>query len=222
ACVVQSALFAGLNLAIFSLSQLRLQLEADGGDADAARVLDLRKNSNPVLATVIWGNISTNVLLTLMSDSVLAGLSAFFFSAIVITLLGEIIPQAYFSRNALRMTVRFLPFLNFYRVVLFPIAKPTAMLLDWWLGTEGITYPREREVRSLVVRSAASGGDIGRLEAVGARNFFDLMTSWSVKKASRCMRRASSACRWQTADACCRNSIPRPRIHSSGELMPRA
>src|ERR1700730_8177452 len=81
-CVVQSALFAGLNLAVFSLSQLRLQLEAGGGNADAARVLDLRKNSNPVLATVIWGNVSTNVLLTLMSDSVLAGLSAFFFSAI--------------------------------------------------------------------------------------------------------------------------------------------
>jgi metal transporter CNNM len=145
ACVAQSALFAGLNLAIFSLSQLRLQLEADGGNADAACVLDLRKNSNSVLATVVWGNVSTNVLLTLLSDSVLAGLSAFFFSAIVITLLGEIIPQAYFSRNALRITARFLPFLNFYRVVLFPIAKPTAMLLDWWLGTEGISYPRERE-----------------------------------------------------------------------------
>ena len=78
ACITLSALFSGLNLAIFTLSQLRLQLEADGGNADAARVLDLRKNSNPVLATVIWGNVSTNVLLTLMSDSVLAGLSAFF------------------------------------------------------------------------------------------------------------------------------------------------
>ena len=62
-CVVQSALFAGLNLAVFSLSQLRLQLEADGGNADAARVLDLRKNSNQVLATVIWGNVGTTYLL---------------------------------------------------------------------------------------------------------------------------------------------------------------
>jgi metal transporter CNNM len=82
ACVIQSALFAGLTLAIFSLSQLRLQLEADAGNADAARVLELRKNSNQILATVIWGNVSTNVLLTLLSDAVLAGLSAFFFSAI--------------------------------------------------------------------------------------------------------------------------------------------
>jgi metal transporter CNNM len=174
ACVAQSAAFAGLNLAVFSLSQLRLQIQTDGGDADAARVLALRKNSNQVLATVIWGNVSTNVLLTLLSDSVLAGLYAFFFSAIVITLLGEIIPQAYFSRNALKMTARFLPFLNFYLVVLFPLAKPTAMLLDWWLGKEGITYLQERDIRSLIARSAASGGDIGRLEATGAQNFLDL------------------------------------------------
>src|ERR1700730_12833444 len=54
ACITLSALFAGLNLAIFSLSQLRLQIEADGGNEDAARVLDLRKNSNPVLARVSW------------------------------------------------------------------------------------------------------------------------------------------------------------------------
>jgi len=173
-CVTQSGLFAGLNLAIFSLSQLRLQLEADNGDSDAARVLELRKDSNCVLSTVIWGNVSTNVFLTLLSDSVLAGIGAFVFSAVVITMLGEIVPQAYFSRNALRMTARFLPFLNFWRTLLLPIAKPTALLLDWWLGKEGISYLPERDVRALIVRSAASGGDISRLEALGARNFLDL------------------------------------------------
>jgi metal transporter CNNM len=114
------------------------------------------------------------VLLTLLSDSVLAGLYAFFFSAVVITLLGEIIPQAYFSRNALKMTTRCLPFLNVYLVALFPLTKPTAMLLDWWLGKEGIAYFRERDIRALIARSAASGGDIGRLEATGAQNFLDL------------------------------------------------
>src|SRR5579863_1284708 len=116
-CIVQSALFAGLNLAVFSLSLLRLQIEADGGNQDAVKVLELRHNANQVLATVIWGNVTTNVLLTLLSDSVLHGIVAFFFSAFAITMLGEIIPQAYFSRNALKVTSRFLPFLNFYRVV---------------------------------------------------------------------------------------------------------
>ena len=173
-CIALSALFAGLNLAIFSLSQVRLQLEADGGNRDAARVLALRKDSNQVLATLVWGNVATNVVLTLLSDSVLAGVGAFLFSAIVITMLCEIVPQAYFSRNALAMTIRCLPFLGFWRAVLYVLAKPTALLLDWWLGEEGITYLRERDVRALVARAAASGGDIGKVEATGVQNFLDL------------------------------------------------
>ena len=173
-CILQSGLFAGLNLAVFSLSLLRLQIEADGGNADAVKVLELRKNANQVLSTVIWGNVTTNVLLTLLSDSILTGLGAFFFSAFAITMLGEIIPQAYFSRNALRMTARFLPFLTFYRIILFPLAKPTAMLLDWWLGSEGVAYLKEHDIRLMLARHAISGGEIGRLEATGAQNFLDL------------------------------------------------
>ena len=174
ACIIQSALFAGLNLAVFSLSLLRLQVEADGGNKDAVKVLELRHNANQVLATVIWGNVTTNVLLTLLSDSVLTGVAAFFFSAFAITLLGEIIPQAYFSRNALKVTSRFLPFLNFYRVVLYPLAKPTAMLLDAWLGPEGPAYMKEKDLRSMLARHSTSEGTIGKLEATGAQNFLDL------------------------------------------------
>jgi hypothetical protein len=174
ACIVQSALFAGLNLAVFSLSLLRLQVEADGGNQDAVRVLDVRKSANQVLSTVIWGNVINNVLLTLLSNSVLTGLGAFVFSAVAITLLGEIFPQAYFSRNALAMTARFLPFLNFYRFVLYPVAKPTAMLLDWWLGVEGIAYLREQDLRHMIERHAIAGGEISKLEATGAKNFLDL------------------------------------------------
>ncbi len=52
------------NLAIFSQSRLRLQLKADGGNSDAARVLEPRRNSSQVLMTVICGNVATNVLLS--------------------------------------------------------------------------------------------------------------------------------------------------------------
>ena len=69
----------------------------------------LRANSNFTLATILWGNVATNVLLTLLSESVLAGVGAFVFSTVVITFLGEIIPQAYFSRNAFVLLPGFLP-----------------------------------------------------------------------------------------------------------------
>jgi metal transporter CNNM len=174
-CVTQSAIFAGLNLAIFSVSKLRLEVEAANGNPDANRVLDLRKDSNFTLCTIVWGNVITNVLLTLLSDSVLAGFGAFIFSTFAITLFGDIVPQAYFSRNALPMAARLEPLLAIYKVVLFPVAKPTATLLNWWLGPEGITLLRERDFRELLTRhSGREGADVGQLEAMGALNFLDL------------------------------------------------
>jgi metal transporter CNNM len=174
-CIVQSGIFSGLNLAIFSISKLRLEVEAAGGNRDASGLLALRKDSNLTLATVLWGNVTINVLLTLLSGSVLTGIGAFAFSTVVITLFGEIIPQAYFSRHAMRMAARLTPLLNVYRVGLYPIAKPTAIVLNWWLGAEGITFLRERDFRALITRHAGVAGvDVSHLEALGALNFLDL------------------------------------------------
>jgi CBS domain containing-hemolysin-like protein len=67
-CIAQSGMFAGLNLAIFSLSRLRLEIAANAGDADAVKVRELRRDSNLTLTTIVWGSVATNVLLTLLSD----------------------------------------------------------------------------------------------------------------------------------------------------------
>ncbi|MGD9302090.1 MAG: CNNM domain-containing protein, partial [Desulfobacterales bacterium] len=127
-CISQSAIFSGMNLALFSISRLRLEVEADLGDRDAIKILNLRNDSNFLLTTILWGNVGINVLLTLLSNSVLAGISAFFFSTVVITLVGEIMPQAYFSRHALRMAAMLTPLLKFYQILLYPAAKPTAKI----------------------------------------------------------------------------------------------
>ncbi|HLN07668.1 MAG TPA: CNNM domain-containing protein, partial [Xanthobacteraceae bacterium] len=175
ACAVQSGLFAGLNLAVFSISKLRLEVDAASGSSEAVAVLELRRDSNYTLATILWGNVTINVLLTLLSASVLTGVAAFLFSTVVITYFGEILPQAYFARHALRLAARFAPLVRFYRVLLYPIAKPTAVFLNWWLGPEGIALLRERDFRPLITRHwEASGADVGRLEGIGALNFLDL------------------------------------------------
>ncbi len=178
-CVTQSAMFSGMNLALFSISRLRLEVEASLGNREATKILLLRKDSNFLLATVLWGNVGINVLLTLLSNSVLAGVSAFFFSTIVITFIGEIIPQAYFSRHAMRMASLLAPILKFYQILLYPAAKPSAKILDMWLGAESIQYFREHSLREVIKKHIeADTSDIDRLEGIGALNFLaidDLM-----------------------------------------------
>lgn len=174
-CMSQCALLSGLNLAIFSVSKLRLELDAAGGNPEVAKLLELRQDSNLTLSTIILANVTNNVLLTLLSESVLAGVGAFLFSTFVITYLGEIIPQAYFTRHTVRASARFRPLLKIYGTLLYPIAKPTAVFLNWWLGPEGIPLLRERDFRALINRHAGrSGADVGRVEATGAVNFLDL------------------------------------------------
>ena len=70
-CITQSAFFSGLNLAIFSISKLRLEVEAASGNREAVQLLALRQDSNFTLATVLWGNVTINVLLTLLSLSLI-------------------------------------------------------------------------------------------------------------------------------------------------------
>ncbi len=149
-CITQSAMFSGLNLAFFSLSRLTLEVEAENGSRAARRILALRQDANFLLTTILWGNVGINVLLTLLSSSVLAGLAAFVFSTVLITFGGEILPQAYFSRNAMRMASLLAPVLRVYQVLLFVVAKPTALLLDRWLGREAITYLGERDLRRII------------------------------------------------------------------------
>ncbi len=174
-CLSQSATLSGLNLAVFTVSRLRLETAAGSGGEDARRVLALRQDANFTLATILWANVAVNVLLALLAESVLAGVAAFFFSTVVITLVGEIMPQAYFSRHALRVAARLSPLLRLYQLLLWPVARPVGKLLDIWIGPEGINWLREKELREVLQHHARNAEtEVSRVEATGAVNFLAL------------------------------------------------
>jgi hypothetical protein len=174
-CLAQSGLFSGLNLALLGISRLQLEVEAKSGSRAAQKILALREDSNFLLVTVLWGNVGVNCLLTLLSDSVMAGVGAFAFSTVGITIVGEIVPQAYFSRNAMRVGAALTPFIRFYQKVLYPVAKPCAMLLDRWLGEEGAAYFRERDLREVIRQHmVADESDLEHREGLGVLNFLVL------------------------------------------------
>lgn len=174
-CLSQAGILSGLNLAVFGMSRLELEIEAAGGNSDAKIVLELRKNNNDILTTILWGNVAVNVLLAILSDSILTGVGAFVFATFAITIFGEITPQAYFSRHALKMVSVFHPLLQFYRLLLFPIVKPTAFILDIFLGKEPIRYYREADLKEMLRRHMISDEtEVDRMEAIGAINFLTI------------------------------------------------
>jgi hypothetical protein len=175
-CLSQSAMFSGLNLAFFSLSRLQLEIAAADGDRRAARVLAIRTDASLLLTTILWGNVGINVLLTLLVGSVLFGALAFVFSTVVITFGGEILPQAYFSRHALRMASLLAPVLRMYQLLLLPVALPSARMLDALLGREEVTFFREAELRQIIRHHMEQPGadEVDWVEGMGALNFLAL------------------------------------------------
>ena len=113
-------------------------------------------------------------MLTLLSNSVMVGVFAFIFSTFLITFIGEIIPQAYFSKLALKMASNLSPVLRFYQIILFPFAKPSALLLDLWLGEESIQYFKENSLKQLIRKHLEDTEDIDYVEGVGAINFLSM------------------------------------------------
>ena len=174
-CLMQSAIFSGMTIGVFGLGRLRLEIEAEADNKEAIKILQIRRDSNFLLTTMLWGNIGVNVLIALLTDSVLTGASAFLFSTFGITCFGEIAPQAYFSRNALKLGAKLTPLVRFYQMLLYPVAKPTALILDWWLGREKLELFKEQAMRIMLEKHIESGKtDIGAFEGIGALNFLSI------------------------------------------------
>lgn len=175
-CALKAATFSGLNLAYFSVPVLRLNILSKQKDPQALKVLALRSDPNFLLSTILWANVSYNVLLALLANSVMAGLTSFLFSTIVLTLVGEIFPQATFSRQALKFGAFFAPMIRFYQVLLYPLAKPSAMALNYFLGKEHPRYYNEKDLIALIEEHLSAKGslDISMEEGRGAIAFLKL------------------------------------------------
>ncbi|NNE91724.1 MAG: DUF21 domain-containing protein [Verrucomicrobiales bacterium] len=111
----------------------------------------------------------------------MAGVLAFVFSTVGITFFGEIIPQAYFSRNAMRAGSLLAPVIKVYQFLLYPVARPSSWVLDKWIGQEGPLYFAEKDFEVLLDRHIRERDtDISYAEGRGAMNFLrldDLRTS---------------------------------------------
>ena len=92
-CLMQSAIFSGMTIGVFSLGRLRLEIEAEANNKEAIKILQIRRDSNFLLTTMLWGNIGVNVLIALLSDSVLTGASAFLFSTLGSPVSGRLPPR---------------------------------------------------------------------------------------------------------------------------------
>lgn len=131
-----SAICSGLNIAFMSLDLQDLRRKAKLGDRQARTVLPLRRKTYLVLAAILLTNVGAVSATSLVMERKFIGLLAGIFTTLLIVIFGEILPQAYFTRNSLAFCARFAPLLKLMIAVTYPVSKPLSWLLDRLFGAE--------------------------------------------------------------------------------------
>lgn len=110
--------------------------------AQAAKdIYPVRLRGNLLLCTLLLGNVTVNSGLSIVSANIFTGLIGLLVSTAVITVFGEIIPQAICCRYGLQIGEKTIPIVKFLIVLMYPITKPLSWVLDKVLGHEiGTTY----------------------------------------------------------------------------------
>jgi metal transporter CNNM len=83
-------------------------------------------------------------------ESVFYGLIAGLISTLLIVILGEIVPQAFFVRRALFYCSRFSPLLRLMIVLTYPVSKPLQLLLDKLLKGETAHLQSRQELGMMI------------------------------------------------------------------------
>jgi metal transporter CNNM len=148
--VLLSGLFSGLTLGLLSLSPYDLRRKMKLGNMDAKKIYPLRKRGNLLLCTLLLGNVAVNSALAVFLGSIASGFMAGLIATGLIVIFGEIVPQAVFSRFALKFGAKTVWIVYLFMFILYPICKPISYVLDKALGSELPTVYSHGEFRELL------------------------------------------------------------------------
>uniref|UniRef100_A0A8R1TZN2 CNNM transmembrane domain-containing protein n=1 Tax=Onchocerca volvulus TaxID=6282 RepID=A0A8R1TZN2_ONCVO len=162
-CAMLSAIFSGLTTGLMALSTDDLKLIAKGSDDKkereyASNILPLRARGNFLLCSIVLGNTICNIMVTLLISDIFKSVDEYYVNivlslvtpTIIITLLGEIVPQAVCARHALCIGSRTRYLTIFFMVLSAPISYPFSLILDLLLGKEGRDVYDRKTIRAMI------------------------------------------------------------------------
>lgn len=127
-----------------------LHRKAKLGNTKAKRVYPFRKNTHLTLAAILLSNVAAVSATSLFLESFLYGLLAGFITTVLIVVFGEILPQALFSRDALRYMSFLVPVIKLMIFITYPISKPLQLLLDYLFSEQRTQLHTRQELGVLI------------------------------------------------------------------------
>ena len=122
-----SAFFSSNETALMAVNKIRLRALADEGNKRAAKVLDIVENHTPkMLSAILIGNNLVNITASSLATSLAYSFGGYMVSiataalTVAILIFGEITPKNYATLNAEKITLRYIPILSFFMMIMTP------------------------------------------------------------------------------------------------------
>lgn len=134
--IIFSAICSGLNIAIMSLKTKELERQKKLGNKDAKKVYKFRENPHLTLASILLSCVALNSATALVLGDKLNGLVAGLLSTLLLVVFAELMPQAIFTKNALKVCARFSILMKIMIIVTYPVSKPLQIIMDQLFGKD--------------------------------------------------------------------------------------
>ncbi len=168
-CIVFSAAFSGIEIAFFSVSEVKLRSLANAGSRRAEMGLYLRSNPQRLLPTILIGNNLANIAAA--SLATLIALRMFGSGAVAITaglltliilIFGEIVPKTLAAQHA-ALVVQVMAYpIYWLEQLLFPVLFVLGPMISKLTGGRGLAVPFATEEELKI--ALEEGGKAGVLE----------------------------------------------------------
>jgi metal transporter CNNM len=163
---------------MMKLDTEELKRKSTLGDNDATKILRVRESGSYLLCSLLLANTAVNSAISVLMSSLTTGILAGLISTFMIVIFGEIMPQAFFSRHALKFGSKMTWFVRCMMWIFWPIAKPISILIDKVLGEEVPTRWGKREIAEIIKDHEEESIDaIESKMVLGALSFSDKCVS---------------------------------------------
>ena len=174
ACVVASFVYSGSEIGFYSLTRLRVDIEASRGHALAKLVARMMEDQKALLVTILIGNNLSIELATLAGNGLAArygpdGIPVEVVVTLVLTpvlfLCGELLPKELYRRRPHELVVSTVPFVALSRALFLPLELVLRVLTQGLESLLGIEPRREQRLhgREGVLHALAEGTRSGAL-----------------------------------------------------------
>ncbi len=185
--ILLSGFFSGSETALTAASQARLSQLSRKGNKRAAKVVQLKEDSDSLIGAILIGNNITNIFASALATSALISLVgengvalATLVMTVLVVIFAEVLPKTYAINNADKMALVVAPVVRLLVLVLTPFTWATRTIVGGTLRLFGVPISaglghdeREEELRGLIEMHAGEGHEVDHERAM-LRSILDL------------------------------------------------